>query len=413
MLGSVARGDRDLLVPRFLTVVLELFEEVPELVVEPGANGIVLPRAALVAVRGDVLEFTRAPTHGIPLLAAFIRKTHVSLTIRALPIRHVAGIGAAVGLDERVAAFPAHGRSAHSVLHPADAEIRNGLRSVLTSQDGSRRKSPDGTEDIRPLASQRIAEDGSVAEAGGEDARGVDAEPRFGCIDHGVDERQIVLRSPSAVDRGRSDIDRAFLRIQALDAVIGIKDVAADIDGGRVGADIVHPEDQAIGLVVVVVVGNSDRVFPVPTAHHDGLRATRERGHLAAAGALHRLVAWEQTTAPSARPAFAVGPALAAGAGTTRRRRATRPALATGCDSAAATGRGASTRCWLAAGALRAAGCGLTAGVHPAAGRNLAASAAPAARRGACSSDATAEAAGLAHRASGGGGGSARPRSRR
>ena len=130
----------------------------------------------------------------------------------------------------------------------------------------------DPTEDLRAGTRDCVAHAAAVAETHGEEVRRVDTVVVLDQLDHVVDEGQVLSAGvrPAGVEPIGRDEDRAVVR-QFLKSVVGhdvpIRSAAVDFLG--VAAIPVKPEDQPVGVVLVVVVGKPHGEAPAAALNRD------------------------------------------------------------------------------------------------------------------------------------------------
>ena len=146
-------------------------------------------------------------------------------------------------------------------------------------------------EDRRAGARECIAHAAAVAEAQGEDLLRVHAEIAFDQRDHVVGELQVLAAGicPAVADALRRDEDGAVVRLRPQPVIRpGGPAGPAAVDVLHRAAAPVIPEDQPIGAVVVVVVGDPKDVAAALAAALNGAVPACQRRRLAASRAPHR-----------------------------------------------------------------------------------------------------------------------------
>ena len=150
----------------------------------------------------------------------------------------------------RCRAGPARRDGQHVVPDAVETDVGDGLGAAAAAAEVRAGVDGDGAEDGRPGAGEGVGHRAAVAEAGGEDLCGVDAEAVLDGPEHVVDEGDVLTAGvgPAVVDALGGDEDRvvAGLLPQAVvGPVVAVGAARVDVVGGA--AHPVEAEDQPVG----------------------------------------------------------------------------------------------------------------------------------------------------------------------
>src|SRR6186713_2093015 len=261
--------------------LLELGDEGPGLARNPALT------LALILFRWIVATAVRAPAQGMPLRTPLVRGARVSATIDRW-LRRILW-RAAIHLDEVVAQPATLGDVEHCVVGTVRVEVRDGCVTSLATAELGSGIDRYATEDIGARAGKRVGHSATVAEASGENARGINAKIALDLLEDRVGEIDVssIRISPAGVETLRSHEDRAafgqipkaIIRIVRGPAITSVSDLRCVPVEPMVG------HDQTVRLGVVVVVRYAQDVFAVRAAALDGLATVHQRTRGAAARA--------------------------------------------------------------------------------------------------------------------------------
>ncbi len=210
--------------------------------------------------------------------------------------------GAAVVLDEPVAHRSCARDAQHRVGFTRQLHVTDGVVAAVAPAELPAFIEHDRVKYLCAGTGQLVAHATAVAEPGGDDMRRVDAKVFLDQLDHVVGESQVSSTGvrPSVADPLGRHENRAVLRL-FLESVVGkfVLRGAPGVDVVGKAAVPVKPEDQPVGVVLVVVVGKPDEeaaalaaaLHRVPAAHAEAggkrLRLACQRRGLPASYTLH------------------------------------------------------------------------------------------------------------------------------
>jgi len=195
----------------------------------------------------------------------------------AVLVRHLGrvvavGLGLRHGLapveaDVLVADLAAHADVEDAVGRAVLSVVGHGrVAAAAAAQDGTGNDG-DGADHGRAGAGDGVRHGAAVAEAGREAQRRLDAQGVLDGRDHLVEEGDVlaVLVAPARVEALRDHEDGVVVGVEGGEAVVGEGTAAVGVlaldDLLGAAAELVPGEDEAVGLVAVVVVGQLDHVL--------------------------------------------------------------------------------------------------------------------------------------------------------
>jgi len=275
-LGGSRRGSGRVL---RATVRLELRPELPRVARREG--GV----APLVGLAGVVVAIENDPRGRLAGQASGVLGLGGAAAVRLGLGREA--VAAVVG-DEAVAHLAALGDGEDRVACAVLVVVCHRLGAARAAGEDGRRQNRHGAHVVGARARPRVGHRAAVGEAGGKAQRLLNAEVGFDGSHDAVDEADVLAAAvgPAVADAVRGDEDGAVVaRHERGQAVVGEGAAATVGDLLVVTAESVEGEDEAVGLVGVIVVGETNNVLSVLPVDVGGvLPAVADRGCLAAPG---------------------------------------------------------------------------------------------------------------------------------
>lgn len=152
--------------------------------------------------------------------------------------------------------------------------------TASASRESSTRQDGDSSEVSSLAASQAEGHGTAVRETEREAELLVDAESILNLLPDGIQERNVLtaLVAPAPVETVGSNKDGALL-CEGSKTVVRVAD-----DGVHVTVQPVQAKDEAVLALVVIVLGNTERVAALLAVDSDGVDAAVQRGRLSTAG---------------------------------------------------------------------------------------------------------------------------------
>jgi hypothetical protein len=234
-----------------------------------------------------MITIVNDPSHRVSLFASLVHRLDRIATVRLRLRRRLL---APVRSNEPVANLAAHLDIQHRVAGAMLTIVRDGLSAARAPAQFGARDDGYGAEYVGSRASEGVGHGAAEAEAGGEAQVGVDAEVGLDCLEHLVEEGYVlaVLVGPASVETIGNDEDGRVVG-NGFEAVIRQRATTGDVlavdNFLRTAAARVPGEDEAVGVVLVVVVGDVEDVVAVlPVDLHRVLLVGQCLGFAAARG---------------------------------------------------------------------------------------------------------------------------------
>lgn len=240
---------------------LELSPELP--CVARGEGGV----ASLVLLRRVMVSVKDNPGNGLA------RETVAVLGLggaASVGLRLGIERGAAVVLDKSVTHLAAHGDAQDRVAGTVLVVVGHRLSASVAATENSAGKNRDGSDLVRTRAGPRVGHGTTVAEAGGEAQRLLNAEIVLDSAHHVVDKSDIFATGvgPTLVETVGRDEDGTVVACHQGGKTVPGKGTAPSVgDLLSVSSKSMEGKDKAVRKVAVIVVREADNIFSLFAVH--------------------------------------------------------------------------------------------------------------------------------------------------